>query len=105
MKNFEENIINKLNNCESLSEDERSDLIFGGYEIHREHGDMRRWHTEVRSIIELSDKFYAIDWLIGNTENQDNEYYEDPFEVRRVTKTIIVEEYVPIDSIEDGADI
>ena len=59
-------------------------------------GDRGRWSITTQSIIELRDKCFAIDWEKGATEMQENEFYNQPYEVKKVEKMVPVTEWVPV---------
>lgn len=53
------------------------------------HGDAHRWQREVTSIIKLEDgRYFAVEWMEGLTEMQENSDYCQPYEVKLVTKTV-----------------
>lgn len=97
-EHFEEIMASKILNGEKLTEKEIKELVWD-YEIDREEGDNRRWTRSVTSIVELCDKCFAIDWEEGLTECQENEYYNQPYEVvkRTYEKTITVTEWVSVE--------
>ena len=97
-EHFEEIIAAKILNSESLTEQEIKELVWD-YEIDREEGDNRRWTRSVTSIVKLCDKYFAIDWEEGLTECQENEYYNQPYEVVKHTyeKTITVTEWIAVE--------
>lgn len=66
------------------------------FDIERIVGDNRRWQREVRSICELGDRAFAVDWQEGLTECQENEFWEQPYEVvkKEHEETIKVTEWV-----------
>lgn len=59
-------------------------------------GDDHRWNREMQTIIRIDGRLFAIDWRKGLTEMQENEYWDQPYEVKVVEKTIVVKEYVPV---------
>lgn len=91
--NFEEKVLNG----EELSKDELSFLIHD-YEVETEFGENRRWSRGATTISEVQGRFFMTSWENGLTEYQDNEYYDQPTEVQKVTteKTITVTEWQPI---------
>jgi hypothetical protein len=97
-EHFEEIMAAKILNGEKLTEREIEELVWD-YEVEREEGDNRRWTRSVTSIVELCDKYFAIDWEEGLTECQENEYYNQPYEVVKHTyeKTITVTEWVAME--------
>lgn len=94
---FEEIMVNKIQNGEKLTEKELREVV-QGYEIESDYGENRRWTRGVTSIVKLCDKYFSVDWEEGLTEYQENEFYEQPYEVEKYTyeKTITVTEWVPV---------
>lgn len=91
-----EEYLESLEMEEKLSEQELSDLL--DYEIDCQKGECRRWQMSVKSIIKLCDRYFAIDWERGLTEMQENEFFEQPYEVKKVEyeKLIKVTEWVDV---------
>lgn len=71
-----------------FSKDELEELFydFDGEVILEEKGDNRRWFYTQTNIVKVGNRFFAISADIGLTENHENEFYEQPFEVE--VKTI-----------------
>lgn len=41
-----------------------------------------RWHREISTILQSTDgRYFRVDWLRGLTEEQENEFYTQPYEV------------------------
>lgn len=97
-EHFEEIVTAKILNGEKLTEEEIRELVWD-YEVDREEGDNRRWSRTITSIVKLCDKYFSIDWEQGLTEYQENEYYNQPYEVVKHTyeKTITVTEWVAVE--------
>ena len=97
-EHFEEIMVAKILNGEKLTEREIKELVWD-YEVDREEGDNRRWTRSVTSIVRLCDRYFSIDWEQGLTECQENEYYNQPYEVVKHTyeKTITVTEWVAVE--------
>ena len=95
---FEEIMVKKIDNKEPLTEQEIRTLVYE-YAVESEPGDNRRWTRTVTSIIKLCERYFSIDWEEGLTEYQDNEFYNQPYEVRREeeVKTIVVVNWVRMD--------
>lgn len=95
----EEKAVMKLKNKESLSEEEIRTLVREFEEMYREEGEDRRWSRYVLSVLKIDDELYAIEWDQGLTENQENEYFNQPYPVelkeREKTITVTVTEVVP----------
>lgn len=97
-EHFEEIMAAKILNGEKLTEREIKELVWD-YEVEREEGDNTRWTRSVTSIVRLCDRYFSIDWEEGLTECQENEYYNQPYEVVKHTyeKTITVTEWVTVE--------
>jgi hypothetical protein len=95
-EHYEEIILNKIDSGEELNESELSSLVWEFEEIEREYGDNRRWSRSVTSIVKINNRYFCIEWENGLTENQPNEFYDQPYEVEKKTyeKTIMVTEWV-----------
>jgi hypothetical protein len=93
---YEEIILNKIDSGEKLNKSELSNLVWDFEEVDCEYGDNRRWSRSVTSIVKINDRFFCIKWENGLTENQENEFYDQPYEVEKKTyeKTITVTEWV-----------
>lgn len=92
---YDEYIIGKIDAGEKLSEKELKELRWDFNEADTIYGENRRWSRSVRSIIEICGRYFALDWEEGLTEYQDNEFYNQPFEVEKkeYQKTITVTEW------------
>lgn len=87
-EHFEEIMVKKIDTQEKLSKTEICRLICD-YEIEKIVGENRRWLRSVRSIVKLCGRTFEIDWEEGLTECQENEYYEQPYEVFNNKKIIV----------------
>lgn len=96
---FEELMVQKIDQGEKLTETELERLVWN-YEIEKSYGDDHRWTKEVFSIICLLDRYFEIDWQKGLTEMQDNEFYEQPYEVKQIEKVVVTKEWVSIKESE-----
>ena len=54
------------------------------------------------TVFEVKGRFFNIDWERGLTECQENEFYEQPYEVvgECHEKTIVVTNWIPVDRKE-----
>ena len=93
-----EYFLNKFDNGEEFTFEELEYIIQeSDFEYVDEiEGDDHRWNREMQTIIKIDDRLFAIDWRKGLTEMQENEYWDQPYEVKVVEKTIVVKEYVPV---------
>lgn len=87
-------IVNKLKHGEQLSEEE-IDLIISeevdGLDnyIEEENGDTR-WYRLMSTFCKTDDdRWFCLPWKAGLTEHQENEFWEQPYEVKREIKEIV----------------
>lgn len=74
----------------NLNEQDLSELVWGSEVIHQEKGEDRRWSRTIITVIELSNgDQYAIEWEEGLTENQENEFFEQPKKVNVKEKEVV----------------
>lgn len=92
---FEEIMVRKIDTGEKLSEKELRTIVFETKEVERNKGENQRWTRSVESIVEMHGRYFCIDWEEGLTEYQENEFFNQPYEVERNTyeKTITVTEW------------
>lgn len=83
-----ETIIKKLKNNEELSENEIKELVWEGRFVDEVEGDDHRWQKEIQTIVDIDGQLYAIDWMRGLTECQENEFLEQPYKVERVEEVV-----------------
>ena len=95
-EHFAEIMLDKITKGEKLTETELQELVWD-YEIEKIYGEDHRWTKEVCSIIELCGKHFAIDWMKGLTEMQDNEFHEQPYPVRQIERIVVTKEWVSIE--------
>lgn len=93
-EHFDEIILDKIDKGEKLTEKELSTLVFE-YSISDTYGENRRWSRTVTTIVDILDRNFCIIWEEGLTENQDNGFYNQPYEVEKhvYEKTITVTEW------------
>lgn len=95
-EHFDELMVKKIDNKEPLTEHELRNLVYE-FDVDTEYGDNRRWSRTVTTIVELCGRFFSIDWEEGLTECQENEFYNQPIEVKKTTyeKIVTVTEWQP----------
>lgn len=83
-------IESKIINGEVLTEQELSCCAWGdvGNYIDKEEGNTWRWTQSMSTIFEIEGQLYCIDWERGLTEYQENEYFDQPYKVRREEKVV-----------------
>lgn len=90
-------ILNKIDNNIELTDTE---IIYCIQDlgVDEEMGSPHRWETPMNTIFQIEDRLFSIEWNKGNTEYQENSYYDGfPFEVKKQKRTIVVEEYVKLE--------
>ena len=95
MNEFEQRILSAIDNDEEIKEREIRELCWD-YEIERIELGEGRWQRNVKSIVQIANRTFAIEWLQGLTENCDSSYNNLPYEVEKHTydKTITVTEWI-----------
>lgn len=90
--------VQKLMSGEELNESEIKELKWESNVIEETNGENRRWTRSVDTIIEVDGRYFCIMWEQGLTECQPDEYWEQPYEVERITttKTITVDEWYAV---------
>ena len=97
MEKYEEELLKKIDSGEELTRSELCDIIFE-FKVENKKGENRRWSRSVRTISKIGDRYFSTNWEQGLTECQEDEYWEQPVEVEKVTyeKIIIVTEWKEI---------
>ena len=94
---YEKEMLEKIDNGKQLNTEELCDLCHEYKIVDLIAGEDRRWFRSITCIVQLGDRFFSITYDKGLTECQENEYYNQPFEVEKHTteKTIVVTEWLP----------
>lgn len=94
MTEFKKEMLDKLNKHEKLEEWEIENLVIEN-KVDEEVNDKGRWEEYMFTVVQLDDKYFGIDWNRGLTENQEDSFMDQPYEVVKetVTKTITVNEW------------
>lgn len=95
VEHFEDIMLSKIELGEHLTEDEIEELVCEYEWEELEDGSKLRWTQVKHTIVKLGDKFFKIDWQQGLTENQPDEFFNQPYEVElhEYEKTITVREW------------
>lgn len=83
--NFEEIMYDKITKGIPLSESELRDIVYECEEVSKVYGDKLRWVHCVTSVVLIKGKKFGIQWNEGLTEMQEDEFYNQPYEI---TETI-----------------
>ena len=97
--------LTRYDNKETFTSRENQELYWGDieeedddevYEIDTIYGDKGRWSRYETKILSLNGRYFDVTADIGLTEYQDNYYDQQPIEVKRVQKTIVVDTWEAI---------
>ncbi len=91
---LEQEFLEKFDKGEKFSERELDSLRWGLDEVETIYGENNRWSRSAKTIFDVQGRLFALDWEEGLTENQENEFFNQPYEVEKRTKTIVVNEYI-----------
>ena len=102
-KDFWETFCSRYDARDKFNEDELQYMAFDCIQKDEIEGDEHRWTRDVTTIFECDGRFFSIDWNRGLTEYQENEFYNQPQEVKlqEYKKTITVREWVAIGAEKD----
>lgn len=97
MEDFEKKMLEKIDVGEELSKSELAKLCYE-HSIWDQEGDESQWTKSIESVVELDGRYFSIIWDRGLTEYQENEFWNQPIEVRKhiYEKIIKVTEWIPI---------
>lgn len=60
--------------------------------------ELHRWTRTVTTVFEIEGRLFALEWEQGLTEECEDEFYNQPYEVEKKEKTVKVVEYVKKDN-------
>lgn len=97
-----EDIVKKIDNNEELTEEEIKTLLWEANEIYEEEGEDHRWQRDMFTVVEVNGRCFGISWMKGLTECQENDYWEQPYEVGCETelKTVTNQVWKPIAEVK-----
>lgn len=88
-----------------LTEKELYDCSMGlvGTWIEDREGEKHRWTQSMTTIFKIDEQYYALEWEQGLTEYQENEFWEQPYKVKKVEEVITttVTRYVTMEEQND----
>ena len=93
----DQEFLERFDKGEKFSESELDSLRWEFNEVETLYGENRRWSRSAQTIFEVQGRLFALDWEEGLTENQENEFFDQPYEVEKRTKVVEVNEYVKKD--------
>ena len=90
-------ILDRLNKHEDLDEWEIEDLVYN-HDIYEKIIDRGRWEDYMFTVVEIENRYFGINWNRGLTEQQEDSFLDQPYEVAKktITKTITVDEFYKI---------
>lgn len=95
-EHFEELMVAKIDKQEALTEKELRELVTA-YDVETEYGDDHRWTREAFTVCKLCDRYFGVDWMKALTEMGEDEFYDQPYEVKQIEKVIVTKEWIAID--------
>lgn len=99
LKMDEQEFLERFYNGKTFSEEELRDIvkeeIFDIVDTQLDN-ELHRWTRTVTTIFEVKGGLFALEWQQGLTEDCDDEFYNQPYEVEKKEKTMTVKvvEYV-----------
>lgn len=81
-------IVAKLRRGEELDEYEIRTLAWESEEEYEEEGEEHRWQRGMFTVINLDGELWGINWMRGLTECQEDEFYYQPYRVKKVEKVV-----------------
>lgn len=93
-EHFLEIMVSKIDAGENLTERELEKFRWYGNDV--EYGENRRWSRTVTTEVEYDGRFFIINWEEGLTEFQENWFYDQPYEVEKITETqtVVATKYI-----------
>lgn len=76
---YEKELYEKITNGIKLNKEDLCELREFEYDLIK--GGDRRWTRSMRTVCELGDKFFMLEWEQGLTENQEDSFDNQPYEV------------------------
>lgn len=93
----EQEFLKRFDNGEEFDEEELREIvkeeIFNIVDTQSDN-ELHRWTRNVTTVFEVGGRLFALEWQQGLTEDCDDEFYNQPYEVEKKEKTIVVTEYV-----------
>jgi hypothetical protein len=99
-RSFKQEMLSKIDNKEEIFESELLDLITI-YEVAREVIMSDTWLEDIRSIVALDDRYFAIEYT-HYARDDSKSCTKAPYEVLKVTKTVTATDWTPVGSAEEG---
>lgn len=102
--------IEKLEHGEKLEDEELRALaceveyahLDGIEHVTEIEGEDHRWQREVSTVIKAHGRYWRIEWMSALTETSEDDFWEQPVEVRPVTRVIPAHEVTEYDVVCDS---
>lgn len=96
MNEFEQDFLERYDSGYKFAEFELNELRFELQEVETTFDEPRRWIRTATTIFLVADRYFALEWENGLTEMQENQFYNQPYEVtkKEYAKTVIVTEWI-----------
>ena len=93
----EQEFLKRFDNGEEFDEEELREIvkeeIFDIVDTQLDN-ELHRWTRTVTTVFEIEGRLFALEWEQGLTEECEDEFYNQPYEVEKKEKTVKVVEYV-----------
>lgn len=90
MKQHELDFLKKYDSGEKFDEYELAEMRDVYKQVDKTYGDRHRWTESVNTVFQVGERYFCLEWEEGLTELQENQYYEQPYEVYPVTEEKII---------------
>lgn len=72
-----------------FNEKEIKNIVFDyEHQVDEIEGEDHSWQKEMKTIVNFGDRYFAIDWMSGLTEHQENDFLEQPYEVEKKVRVV-----------------
>lgn len=102
-EDFWETFCQRFDAGERFDEYEREYMAFDCEKVDEIEGDRGRWTMGMTTVFECDGRTFAIDWNSGLTEYQEDEFYNQPYEVEFQEETITVRKWVSVNKEKTNA--
>ncbi len=90
MKQHELDFLKKYDSGEEFDEYKLAEMREAYKQVDETYGDRHRWTESVNTVFQVGERYFCLEWEKGLTELQENQYYEQPYEVYPVTEEKII---------------
>lgn len=96
-KDFWETFCQRYDARETFDNAELEYMAFDCRQIDEIEGERHRWTMDVTTVFECDGRAFAIDWSSGLTECQEDEFYNQPYEVRPQEEVVTIRNWVAVE--------